>query len=153
MEIVDQFCYRLFMPHTHPVLIAEDDEDTIFFLERSLRKAGVRNPVKVVHDGVEAIEYLEGNGTQKPPRLVVLDIKMPLKDGFEVLKRVRTNPKLSRMPVIIFSSSNQERDVNRAYDLGANSYVVKPGDSARMDEFVAKIQDYWMNVNEQPSLE
>jgi two-component system response regulator len=77
---------------------------------------------------------------------------MPLKDGFDVLKRVRANPKLSRLPVIIFSSSNQERDVNRAYDLGANSYVVKPGDTAQMDEFVRKIHDYWMNLNEGPTL-
>jgi CheY-like chemotaxis protein len=138
------------MPHNAPILIAEDDEDMVFFLERSLRKAGVPNPIKIVHDGAEAIEYLEGNGDQRAPRLAVIDLKMPLKDGFDVLKRVRNNPKLSRMPIIIFSSSNQDRDVNRAYDLGANSYVVKPGDSARIDEFVAKIHDYWVNVNEQP---
>jgi two-component system response regulator len=124
----------------------------VFFLERSLKKAGVKNPVKVVSDGEEAIEYLEkANGTHKTPRLAVLDLKMPLKDGFEVFKRVRANPKLSRMPVIIFSSSNQERDVNRAYDLGANSYVVKPGDTAQMDEFVRKIHDYWVNVNTEPT--
>jgi DNA-binding response OmpR family regulator len=65
------------MPHTHPLLIAEDDEDAVFFLERSLKKAGVKNPVKVVHDGEEAISYLEENGTHKTPRLAVLDIKCP----------------------------------------------------------------------------
>lgn len=140
------------MSHTHPLLIAEDDEDTIFFLERSLRKAGVKNPVKVVHDGLEAIEYLESNGTHETPQLAVVDLKMPLKDGFDVLKRVRAIPRLSRMTVIIFSSSNQERDVNRAYDLGANSYVVKPADATKMDEFVRKIHDYWTNVNELSTL-
>jgi two-component system response regulator len=140
------------MPHTHPVLIAEDDEDTVFFLQRSLKKIGIKNPVKVVNDGAEALQYLEQENGQKTPRLAVLDIKMPIKDGFDVLKRVRANPKLSRMPVIIFSSSNHQRDVNQAYDLGANSYVVKPGDAAQMDEFVRKIHDYSVNVNEEPTL-
>jgi two-component system response regulator len=140
------------MPHTHPILIAEDDEDTVFLLERSLKKAGITNPVKIVHDGVEAIDYLENDPHQKPPRLVVLDIKMPLKDGFDVLKMVRANKKLHRLPVIMFSSSNEERDVDRAYDLGANSYVVKPGDPGQMQEFVDKIHDYWVNINTRPSL-
>jgi DNA-binding response OmpR family regulator len=135
------------MPHSHPVLIAEDDEDMVFLLERSLRKAGLNHPVKIVSDGEQAVEYLEDETNHKTPHLAVLDIKMPLKDGFEVLKRVRANPKLSRMPVIIFSSSNAESDVSRAYDLGANSYVVKPGDSTELDKVVARIQDYWLSVN------
>jgi CheY-like chemotaxis protein len=134
------------------VLIAEDDEDTIFFLERSLRKVGVRNPVRIVHDGVEALNYLEDEVSHNVPRLAVLDIKMPLKDGFAVLEWVRAHPKLKRMPVIIFSSSNQESDVNRAYDMGANSYVVKPGDPARMEEFVLKLHEYWVTINEKPTI-
>ena len=72
---------------------------------------------------------------------------MPLKDGFDVLMRVRDNPKLCRMPVIIFSSSSSESDVARAYDLGANSYVVKPGDTSGLDQVVAMIQEYWLTVN------
>ena len=135
------------MPHSHPVLIAEDDEDMVFLLERSLRKVGVKNPVKIVSDGEEAIDYLEDDLNHKAPHLAVVDIKMPLKDGFEVLKRVRANPKLCRMPVIIFSSSNSEVDVARAYDLGANSYVVKPGDAAGLDRVVAMIYEYWLSVN------
>jgi len=135
------------MPHTRPLLIAEDDEDTVFMIERALRKAGVQNPVKIVSDGQEAVTYLEEESNDTPPRLAVLDIKMPLKDGFDVLKSVRANPKLCRMPVIIFSSSNAELDVRRAYDLGANSFVVKPGDTQGMDTVVAKINDYWLTVN------
>jgi DNA-binding response OmpR family regulator len=135
------------MPHSHPVLIAEDDEDMIFLLERSLRKIGLRNPIKIVSDGEQAVRYLEDDVTHKSPHLAVLDIKMPLKDGFDVLKRVRANPKLSRMPVIIFSSSSSESDVTRAYDLGANSYVVKPGDSIGLDKVVAMIQEYWLTIN------
>jgi CheY-like chemotaxis protein len=135
------------MPHSHPLLIAEDDEDMIFLLERSLRRIGVKNPVKIVTDGEQAVQYLEDDLTHKSPRLAVLDIKMPLKDGFDVLKRVRANPKLCRMPVIIFSSSNSESDITRAYDLGANSYVVKPGDAIGLDKVVALIQEYWLTVN------
>ena len=140
------------MPHTHPVLIAEDDEDTIFVLERSLRKLGMTNPVKIVHDGEQAINYLEHDDTHKTPRLAVLDVKMPLKDGFDVLNRIRSNPKLSRLPVIMFSNSQDDRDVDRAYDLGANSYVVKPTDPRQMDQVVEKIHDYWINVNKKPTL-
>ena len=134
------------MPYSQPVLIAEDDEDMVFMLERALRKAGVQNPVKIVADGQEAVEYLEKHD-HKTPRLAVLDIKMPLRDGFEVLKRVRDNPKLCRVPVIILSSSDAEVDVKRAYDMGANSYVVKPGDTAGVDAVIRAIQDYWLNVN------
>ena len=135
------------MPHSHPVLIAEDDEDMVFLLERSLRRVGVKNPVKIVTDGEQAVQYLEDDVTHKSPHLAVLDIKMPLKDGFDVLMRVRDNPKLCRMPVIIFSSSSSESDVARAYDLGANSYVVKPGDTSGLDQVVAMIQEYWLTVN------
>jgi DNA-binding response OmpR family regulator len=135
------------MPHTHPVLIAEDDEDTIFMLERSLRRAGVQNPVKIVQNGEEALSYLESSTEEKTPRLAVLDVRMPLKDGFEVLKQVRTHPRLSLMPVIIFSSSTAEKDICRAYELGANSYVVKPGDTEGMDAAVKKMNDYWLHTN------
>lgn len=141
------------MPHTHPVLIAEDDEDTIFLLERSLRKAGITNPVKIVHNGDEALKYLTEEVDQRPPRLAVLDLKMPLKDGFDVLRQVRTNPRLNLMPVIIFSSSRAETDIRRAYELGANSYVVKPGDTEGMNDAVRKIHEYWLNVNQAASTE
>src|SRR5438309_1822870 len=105
------------MPYRQTILIAEDDDDTAFFMERCLRTAGVKIPLKIVRDGVEALDYLDDQD-HEIPRLAVLDIKMPLKGGFDVLKKVRASPRLSRMPVIIFSSSNQECDVNRAYDLG-----------------------------------
>jgi CheY-like chemotaxis protein len=92
----------------------------------------------------------ERTGPQTP-HLVLLVIKIPLKDGFEVLERVRQNPKLKCTPVIIFSASAQEQDVKRAYDLGANSYIVKPNDPERLEEFVSKIHDYWLNFNAMPS--
>ena len=141
------------MPHTHPVLIAEDDEDTRFFLERSLQKAGVRNPVKIVNDGQQALDYLQKDDSHKTPRIVLLDIKMPGVDGFDVLKRVRADPRLSRLPVVMLSNSNDGRDVNRAYDLGANSYVVKPSDPDQLQSVLTRIHNYWMNINEEPRIE
>ena len=141
------------MPHSHPVLFAEDDEDTIFLLERSLKKAGVRNPVKIVQDGAQALGYLENEADHKAPHLAVLDLKMPLKSGLDVLKAVRSHPKLCRMPVIIFSSSNSHADITRAYDLGANSYVVKPGDPASFDAIIQRIHDYWLSINEAPAID
>src|SRR6478672_10096766 len=94
------------------------------------------------------LDFLENEANQPAPRLAVLDVKMPLKNGFDVLADVRRNLKLRFMPVIMFSSSNHERDVNRAYELGANSYVVKPGNPKRMDVVITKLQEYWVNVNE-----
>jgi CheY-like chemotaxis protein len=131
------------------LLIADDDEETLFFLKRSLGRAGVFSEVQVVHDGTEALIYLDKN--KKVPRLLLLDVQMPEKDGFQVLKEVRATPRLRRMPVVVFSSSCAEGDVNRAYELGANSYLVKPGNPVRMDEFVSKIHDYWMTLNEVPT--
>jgi CheY-like chemotaxis protein len=141
------------MPHTYPVLIAEDDPDTVFFLERSLKRVGVKNPIKIVHDGAEALGYLQDEETHKTPRLAVLDIRMPLKSGLDVLKSVRSDPRLCRMPVIIFSSSAAASDVNQAYELGANSYVVKPGDPAEFDMAIQKIHDYWLSINQPPKID
>jgi CheY-like chemotaxis protein len=140
------------MPNSYPVLIADDSEDDLFFLKRALRKAGVKNPITFVINGAEAIDYLENDSTHKTPRVVMLDVKMPLKNGFDVLECVRKNPLLKRLPVIMFSSSAEERDVNRAYDLGANSYVVKPGDTKRWEELVKKIHEYWIDINEKPTI-
>jgi CheY-like chemotaxis protein len=103
------------------LLIADDDEDTLFFLKRSLGRAGVFSEVQVVHDGTEALIYLDKN--KKVPRLLLLDVKVLEKDGFPVLKEVRATARLRRMPVVVFSSSCTEGDVNRAYELGANSYL------------------------------
>jgi CheY-like chemotaxis protein len=140
------------MPNSDPVLIAEDNEDDVFLLERSLRKAGIKNPITFVTNGVEAIDYLENDSSHKMPRIVLLDVKMPLKNGFDVLASMRQNPVLKRLPVIMFSTSAEERDVNLAYDLGANSYVVKPREIERLDELVKKIHEYWIDINEKPSL-
>ena len=113
-------------------LLADDDENDTYFIERALKEAQVANPLRRVRDGEEAIAYLKGEGGYGDrekfplPHLMLLDLKMPRKNGFEVLEWVRGQPGLKRLPVIILTSSKEDSDINHAYDLGANTYLVKP---------------------------
>ncbi len=131
------------------VLVAEDDEIDAFLLRRAFSRAGLEVPVKFVRDGQEAVDYLSAE-TGRPdrsshalPGLVLLDLKMPRLDGFDVLKWLRQHPDLRRLSVVIFTSSNEPQDINLAYDLGANSYAVKPTDPNSLDAFVRSLGDYW----------
>jgi len=114
------------------ILLVEDREDDILLIRKAFERAGISNPMQVVHDGEEAISYLAGerkfsNRAEYPlPWLILLDLKMPKVDGFEVLKWIRKQPGFSRIVVIVLTSSEQIRDVNTAYQLGANSFMVKP---------------------------
>ena len=122
------------------ILLVEDTADDVFFLRRALKKAQINNPLQVAVHGQEAIDYLAGNGnygdrTKFPlPALVLLDLKLPFVDGFEVLAWLRTQPCLVTLPVVILTSSSEERDRRRAAELGANGYLVKPPDEAMMRE-------------------
>src|SRR5207302_4985587 len=112
------------------VLLVEDDLNDIFLVKRAFKKARISNPLQVVTDGVEAIRYLQGEGrfgdrhSHPLPRLIVMDIKMPRKTGFEVLEWIKKDGVLKRIPVIIVSSSDETADINKAYELGANAYMV-----------------------------
>jgi CheY-like chemotaxis protein len=139
------------MLYSNPVLIADDDEDTAFFLERSFKRAGLDAPVSVASDGEAAIKYFEDPAC-KMPLLVLLDIRMPLRDGFEVLRNIRKNPETQYLPVIIFSDSRAAEDINRAYDLGANSFVAKPTSPAELQATVDRIINYWLGLNENPPI-
>src|SRR5437879_6114874 len=114
------------------ILIAEDREDDIFVIRRAFEKAHLLNPLQVVRDGEEAIAYLKGEGKfanrgEYPlPELLLLDLKMPRIDGFEVLRWIRQQPGLNALRVVVLTSSEDIRDVNQAYRLGANSFLVKP---------------------------
>jgi len=116
-----------------PILAAEDNPDDLFLLERAFEKADLGRQVQIARDGLEATDYLEGKGrygdrSQFPlPSLVLLDLKMPRRSGFEVLAWMRGRPEMARIPVIILTASSDEQDVGRAYELGAISYHVKPG--------------------------
>lgn len=131
------------------VLLVEDDLNDIFLVKRAFKRADIRNPLQVVTDGEEAIHYLSGDGkyadrnTYPLPRLVVMDIKMPRRTGFEVLEWIKHDGTLKRIPVIIVSSSDQAQDINRAYELGANAYMIKPMDFRSVEHLFQSITHYW----------
>jgi CheY-like chemotaxis protein len=145
--------------NTDVILLAEDDESHVELTLRSFRNGGLLNPVFVVSDGEEAIAYLAGEGkyadraTYPLPSLLLLDLKMPNKDGFDVLQWIRKQPALCRLRVVVLTSSGEIRDVNRAYELGANSFLVKP---IRTDEFFRltdAIKGYWLWLSAQPEID
>ena len=141
------------------VLLVEDDANDVFLMQRAFSKANVTNPLHVARDGQEAIEYLNHLGSfadatrYPPPALMVLDLKMPRKNGFETLEWLRQQPGLKRMVAVVLSSSRQMTDINRAYDLGANSYLVKPGDFQKLVDLVNLLANYWLAVNEKPDIQ
>src|ERR1043166_9252674 len=141
---------------TKKLLIAEDDPGDIFLLQRAFSLAGVSAPLYFVRDGQEAIDYLGGQAayadrsTHPLPDLMLLDLKMPRLNGFAVLEWLRQQPGLKRLLVTILPSSDQPQDINRAYDLGANSYLLKPHNSQQLSDLVSRVQQYWLEVNQCP---
>ena len=140
------------------LLLVEDDENDVWFLKRAFAEAEIDNPVQVARDGEEAIAYLDGRGAfadrrQYPlPYLMILDLKMPRKTGLDVLAWLRLQDVLHSLPVIVFSSSAHPQDVEEAYRLGANSFVVKPSVTAQRTEFARMLKGYWLGLNEPPAV-
>ena len=139
--------------NTRPVLYAEDQETDVFFLQRAFKQVEVSNPIRSVSNGQQAIDYLSSTissagAEQFPmPRLLLLDVKMPLKSGLEVLEWKRNQPALSTLPAVIFTSSAQERDIRAAYEFGANAYLVKPYSLAEMVAMAKVIKEFWLTMN------
>jgi CheY-like chemotaxis protein len=143
------------MSANNPVLLhVEDDPNDVLLLQRAFRKANLPINIQAVNDGDKAVAYLDGaNGfgdrEKFPlPALVLLDLKMPRKSGLEVLAWIRGQPKLRRVLVVIFTSSKHDEDINRAYDLGANSYLVKPVGFDMLVEVAKLLHQYWLVRNE-----
>jgi CheY-like chemotaxis protein len=140
-----------------PVLLVEDNEDDILFVQRAFRRAKLSNALPVVEDGDAAVAYLSGQGeyadrNRHPiPTLILLDIKLPRRSGLEVLEWLRAQPSLRRIPVVMLTSSKESADVDRAFDLGAGGYLVKPVDFDGLLEMVKTIGVYWMVMSELPS--
>jgi CheY-like chemotaxis protein len=140
------------------ILLVEDDTNDVFLMQRACRKVELPNPLVVVGDGDEAVDYLSGSGryadraTHPLPVLVLLDLKLPRKSGLEVLDWLRRQPALRRLPVVVLTSSKEPGDVNRAYDLGANSYLVKPLGFDALLDLVRSLNVYWLNLNEKAEL-
>jgi len=134
-------------------MLAEDLEDDILLIRTAFRKGNILNPLQVVRDGEEAIAYLQGEGKyanrlEYPlPDLLLLDLKMPRLDGFQVLRWIREQPGLRNLPVVVLTSSEQMRDVNEAYKLGANSFLVKPLEFDNFVETTRMLRDYWLYLN------
>jgi CheY-like chemotaxis protein len=136
------------MDSNSAILVAEDDENDIALLRRAFHQASFENPLRVVHNGEEAIAYLKA---QEPfadriknpsPALVLLDIKMPRKNGFDVLTWIREQPEFNHLPVVMLTSSQESSDINRAYALGANSYLVKPVSFVRLVDMLSRLKEY-----------
>jgi CheY-like chemotaxis protein len=141
-------------PDKSSVLIAEDNLNDVFLLKSAFQEAAPKMHVNVVANGEELIAFLQSqpSGGQSPiPALVLLDLKMPKVDGFEVLEWIRHHPDLKRMLVVVFSSSGEAGQVNRAYDLGANSYLMKPFDYHQLTDLVRRLLMYWLDTNLAPT--
>lgn len=144
------------MNGAYSVLLVEDDPDDVLLTQRAFKKANVANPLQVVTDGEEAVAYLSGQGRfadrgQYPlPMLLLLDLKLLRRSGLEVLEWLRAQPGLRRLPVVVLTSSKESRDVNRAYDLGVNSYLVKPVAFDSLQEMVQSLGFYWLMLNKSP---
>ena len=137
------------------ILQVEDDPNDVFFLKHAMKKAGVANPIQVAKDGQEAIDYLQGAGKFADrgkfpfPCLVLLDLKLPYVMGLDVLKWIREQPGMA-LVVLLLTASGEEADIAAAYHLGANGFLVKPSEAAKLEEIVKAINSFWLTHNTLP---
>ncbi len=135
------------------VLLVEDNPDDELLTIRALKKSKMLNEIIVVRDGAEALAYLFGESGNTPnllPELILLDLRLPKVDGLEVLRRLRQHPRTKLLPVVVLTTSDEERDVLQSYDLGANSYVRKPVDFAQFMRAIQQLELYWLVLNVAP---
>jgi len=139
------------------ILLVEDNPNDEMLALHAFKKQNIANSVRVVRDGAEAIDFIFCQGQYatraiENPRLILLDLKLPLVDGIEVLRRVRADPRTELIPVVILTSSSEERDIVECYSLGVNSYIVKPVDFEHFNEVARHLVYYWLLMNRQPML-
>ncbi|GAB2580594.1 response regulator [Spirosoma areae] len=137
------------------ILIADDDLDDRLFMDQALRQSGYTHAIKFVEDGEELMRYLrrEGNYTElnSPwPDLLILDLNMPRKNGFQALREIKDDPKLRRLPVIVMTTSSADEDVVKTYNMGVNSFVTKPFNFNRLVEMVGAMKTYWLDTVKLP---
>jgi two-component system response regulator len=141
------------------ILIVEDTPQDLELTLRALRKAKLSNRIQVARDGAEAIEFIFGEGTHagrnidNGPKVILLDLKLPKIDGIEVLRRVKGDPRTKAIPVVVLTSSKEQKDVVESYQLGVNSYIVKPVDFERFASAVGDLGLYWLLLNQAPKID
>ena len=138
--------------HNYHILVAEDDADDRYLLQTAFAEKGVREPVKFVNDGVELLAYLDkvnedkSNSESGFPYFIMLDLNMPKKDGKEALKLIKGHPVYKKIPVIIFTTTKNDYEIKQCYELGANTYVVKPVSFEGLMTVLEGIRSYWFNI-------
>ncbi|HEY9851936.1 MAG TPA: response regulator [Leptolyngbyaceae cyanobacterium] len=143
-------------PYDSRILLVEDDPGDVFRIQRAFRKANIISPLEVVTDGEQAINYLSGQEAYQDrdryplPILILLDLKLPRRSGFDVLKWLRNESEVKHLPVVVLTSSDRPDDIERAYLLGANSYLSKPPEIDELLEMVKTIGIYWIVFNRSP---
>lgn len=139
------------------ILLVEDNPNDVELALHALKKNNLTNPIQVARDGQEALDYLFAEGEFKgrdinhKPRVILLDLKLPKVDGLEVLRRLKADPRAHTIPVVILTSSREERDIIESYNTGVNSYIIKPVDFEQFTEAVRTLGMYWLLMNEPPN--
>jgi two-component system response regulator len=138
------------------ILLVEDNANDEVLALHAFKKQNIANKIHVVRDGAEALDFIFCAGTYaertaENPKLILLDLKLPLVDGIEVLRQIRDDPRTKLVPVVMLTSSSEERDIVETYRLGVNSYIVKPVDFEQFNEVVKNLGYYWMLLNRQPT--
>jgi two-component system response regulator len=133
------------------ILLVEDSPADVELAVRALQKHNLANRLHIARDGAEALEFLFGTSGGQVPKMVLLDLKLPKIDGLEVLRRIKSDPATRRIPVVVMTSSREERDIVESYELGVNSYIVKPVDFEQFVRAVADLGLYWLVLNQLPS--
>jgi two-component system response regulator len=138
------------------ILLVEDNPNDVELTLHALKKNNLCNAIQVVRDGEEALDFIfcrnqyAGRSLQSPPKVILLDLKLPKVDGLEVLKEIKSNEQTKEIPVVVLTSSREERDIVKSYALGVNSYIVKPVDFQQFTDAVQKLGCYWVLLNQKP---
>jgi two-component system response regulator len=140
------------------ILLVEDNPNDVELTLRAFKKNNLTNPIEVVHDGAEALEFVFCTGAyanrniNNTPKVILLDLKLPKVDGLEVLRRIKADPRTQTIPIVVLTSSREESDIVESYQLGVNSYIVKPVDFDQFVDSVRTIGFYWILLNQSPTL-
>jgi len=140
-------------PNVIEILLVEDNLSDVELTLRALKKSGLANNIAVARDGVQALDYIFGIGDSEgriAPKLILLDLKLPKIDGLEVLQRIKSDPQMRTIPVVVLTSSREERDIVESYELGVNSYITKPVNFEQFAQAVRQLGWYWLILNQLP---